>query len=126
MVETEKNSGCPGIRSGSGPSEASADFSFGSAASICSPLQTNGSSLTCTKPRNRWSPPPSTFPVTAPRVRASASASDASRSAQSASNRFSTAARSLMIANTPKPDRPAEGSTTRRMMRVKVRRKLSS
>ena len=39
-------------------------------------------------------------------------------------HRFSTAARSLMIATTPKPLRPAEGSTTSRITSANVRRKL--
>ena len=46
-----------------------------------------------------------------------------SRPCQASSRRFSTAARSLTMATIPKPLRPAEGITTRRMSRVKVRLK---
>ncbi len=39
-----------------------------------------------------------------------------------ASRRFSTTARSLTMATTPKPESPADGSTTNKMSSVKVRR----
>ena len=49
-----------------------------------------------------------------------------SRSCQTEARRFSTAARSLRIATTPRPVRPADGTATSTISRAKVRRKLSS
>jgi hypothetical protein len=49
-----------------------------------------------------------------------------SRSCQTVASRFSTAARSLRMATTPSPVRPAEGTATSTIKRAKVRRKLNN
>ena len=122
-VDAENTTGSSPTPRNSETTEATAAFTFGSGLSTLSPFTSNDPSES-TRPEGALTIRPSRVSVMA--AFSSALAKRAvrvsSRLAQAVSSRFSTAARSLMIATTPNPESPADGNTTSSISRVNARR----